>query len=346
MPASSNSQPTLFEAVRCEIAKRVVGQQEMLEQMLITILCGGHSQIEGVSGVAKWMMVRSLGECLGLRTRKLRCSPDLKIENVIGPHSDTGTSETTNSTCAGAIFSNLVLVDNIDQLAPHVHNLIQQSMQERVIEVRGKCWSMPEPFVLFATRYPSHDDETPAPEIQDDRFLFRIAAPYPPYVDEYAIAQATTELRQDEIRPVISVEELAQREREVLSSEAPAGVIHYAVRLVRATRVHEGENLDFIYEWVQRGAGPRAVQSLVLAAKARAILHGRQVATHADLRAVTMPTLRHRVITNRNAQANGIPADRVIHRLLDEIPPHIEGDDVPPKPGQSFSFHNWTPIEE
>jgi MoxR-like ATPase len=340
--SSTNNLPTPLDKIHLEMAKVIVGQSDVIEQMLITVVCDGHSLIEGVAGLGKWLAVQALALGLGLEARKLRCTPDLSIKDIVGRDvDDVGETPTR----PGALISNLVLVDNVDRLAPKADSLIQQAMQERV--VLTPPIRLPDPFVVFANRHlkaeqPSNSEHS---ELHDDRYLFKIAVPYPPYHNEYGISGAPSRIEPGTIQQVLSAEELGRLKDQVKSAEASPSVVHYAVRLVRATRVHEGENLDFIYEFVQQGAGPRAVQILILAANARAILRGRSTVQHEDVAAMALPTLRHRIITNRNAQENGISVDRVIQRLLEDVPPRIVGDETPPKAGEAFSVHNWTPRE-
>jgi MoxR-like ATPase len=341
--SSPLSAPTVLERVRGQVSRSVVGQPELIEQMLVTVACEGHSLLEGVAGLGKWLAVQSLAQCLGLAARKVRCSPDLDVESIAGLSLDQLNADDQSSPAAGPLSGNLVLVDQIDRLSPRVENLIQQAMQEHRLSEHVK---LPEPFVVFATRRPSVEQQPQREEFHDDRFLLKIAITYPPYHDEYRLSQTSFVSSPADIEQVISRDELSSISAQVKAAEAAPSVVHYAVRIVRATRVHEGENLDFIYEWVQQGAGPRATDSLMLAANARAILHGRLAATHEDVAAMAFPTLRHRIATNRNAQENGIPVDRVIQRLLEDVPPRIIGDDQPPRAGEAFSVHNWEAREE
>jgi MoxR-like ATPase len=175
--------------------------------------------------------------------------------------------------------------------------------------------------------------------------MFEIDIPYPSYRDEFLLATERSGLPPAPVRQVLTWDQLAAWRSLALRVATPASVVHYAVRLVRATRVHEGENPDFVYEWVSQGVGPRGSHFLVLAAKVRATLWGRSQATHEDVRAVCLPVLRHRIHTNQNARANGIRADRVVRRLLEEVPPRVLGDDVPPREGEALTFHDWIPAD-
>lgn len=327
--------------VQTEIANAVVGMEEVVEQLLITVLCRGHSLLEGFAGVGKWLAVQAVARTLGLDARKLRASSDLTLAEVLPAGSAADRSGQVASSSPAPLFGNFLYVDGIDRLPPKISSLLQQAMQERV--AGPNRLALADPFVVFGSRLP---DETPSPDavIHDDRYLFKIRVAYPPYDEEYVAARSGIRAPLEQISQLITAERLRELSAGVEAIEAAPSVVHYAVRLVRATRVHEGENLDFVYEWVERGAGPRAATGLVTAAKARAILDGRSSTSHDDIRAIALPTLRHRIATNQNAAANGITVDRVIQRLLEDVPPRIEGDDVPPRPGQAFNFHNWTPI--
>jgi MoxR-like ATPase len=337
----------VIDQVRRAAARAVTGQPELIEQLLISVVCGAHSQLEGPAGVGKWLAVESLSRCLGLEVRKLRCSPDLTTDDLIASLLAAGQSGESVPESGEPRFANIVCVDDDTQLPPRLRGLIQQAIQERVVDWRSQRWPLPEPFSLFATRYPREEEVGDTiSDVHDDRFLFRIVVDFPPYHEEFELARSPAQSPQPAVPQVLSSREVCELQRRVCAVESPPPVVHYAVRLVRATRVHEGENPDFVFEWVQQGAGPRAVHGLVLAARARALLDGRSAATHADVHSVIGPVLRHRIITNRNARSSGITADRVIERLLDEIPPRVVGDDVPPRPGQAFTLHDWTPVAE
>jgi MoxR-like ATPase len=320
-----------FQAICTESAKAVLGQSELIEQLLITVLCREHALLEGPAGTAKWSAVEALGKTLGLSSWRIRCSPDLTPDDLLG-----------RSALTDPWRYSLLLVDNVDVLAAKVRNIVQQAMCDRVVDTREERHAVPDPFVVFATRYRS--EQPPSPELADpydDRFMFQIEVSYPSYHQEYSVAAAKSRSSGEHVGPVLAAEQLESWRSLVPRMEAPPSVVHYAVRLVRATRVHEGENPDFIYEWVHRGASPRAAHYLVLAAKARATLVGRTAASHDDVQAMCRPVLRHRILVNQNARIHGIGADRVIQRLVDEVPPRIVGDESIPAPGESFTFHDW-----
>ena len=297
-----------FAAIRNEMSQSVIGQTAMVEQLLLTLLCGEHALLEGVAGTAIWTAVESLGCYFGLTARRFRCSPDLEWNDVV----DEGTWK--------AIWgASLLLVDGFDRLPGKLRNIVQQAMSDRVVDGRQGRFEVADPFVVYATRYRA--EEVPQPERiepYDDRFLFQINVPNPTYHEEYSVAATKSGEIAKPQGQLVSVAELTAWRALARTIEASPSVVHFAVRLARATRVHEAENPDFIYEWVHHGAGPRAAHFLVLSAKARATLYGRAAATHEDIRNVVLPVLRHRILTNRNARANGIDSDHVIRRLLQE----------------------------
>jgi MoxR-like ATPase len=330
----------LWQQIRAELGRVVVGHDTLIEQLLICVLSQGHCLVVGLPGVAKATAASALARVLGLDFHRLRCSPDLGPDDVTesGPSARKGEGRVS-----GLLFANLLLVDGVDRLAPKTANVLHQALQDREVTVRGQRRSLPNPFMVLATKHPADDDAPEAPvEPGDDRFMFEIRVPYPSYHAEYEMAETTTANRHVELPQILSAAEILVLQHEVRKIPAPAHTIHYAVRLVRSTRVHEGENPDFVYEWVSRGAGPRAVQCLTLAAKVRAGLYGRPAVEIGDVRAVAHAALRHRVITNRNARSNGVDSDRVISRLLEDIPERLNGDDAPPGPDDVIDPGQWT----
>ncbi|MGE0759152.1 MAG: AAA family ATPase [Pirellulaceae bacterium] len=362
----------MFEQIQASLATVMAGATELIEQIIITIVCGSHAQLEGAPGVAKWLAVQSIGCGLGLTVGKLRGSPDLLAEDLVpeqppavatrseglqpvpesreGGASAASSGSVSRTGVASPLFRNLVLVDGGEWLAPKVHNLLQQAMQEREVLVRGQLHPLPNPFSLFAARYPRDDEAVPPTESlmtwHDDRFLFRIAIPFPAYHDEYALGHMVSSPAPAARAAMADPAQVLAWQEQVRALSAAPPVIHYAVRLVRATRVHEGENPDFIYEWVQRGAGPRAVESLITAAKGRALIYGRKETVLADVRSVAYAALRHRIVLNQNARSNGITVERVIRKLLEDTPPRVQGDDQPPRRGEALTFHDWIPLDD
>jgi MoxR-like ATPase len=318
---------TAFDQVRGELAKTVVGQNAIVEQLMISLLSQGHCLFEGPPGAAKSLVAASLARVLGLTFDRIRCTPDLSPQDVVG----LGVAPTGSGEVPGPIFASIVLVDDFSRLSPKTDCIIQQAIQEDRVVLDGRRHSLPDPFLVLATRYPDQDSDDLAREHHDDRFMMKIAIGYPDYENEYELAEVMSSPAAEPLEQVVAPENVRTFRELARQAEAAPRVIHYAMRLVRSTRVHEGETPDFIYEWVDFGAGPRAAHYLVLAAKMRAALHGRSEASPADVQAVAHPVLRHRIIANRNARSNGVTVDRIIRRLLYETPERYDGDEQRPE---------------
>jgi len=315
-----------FERIRQEMAKAIVGQDEVIEQLLIGLLSKEHCLLEGPPGVAKSLTAASLARVLGLSFDRIRCTPDLTPQDLIG----LGAASPGEGQVAGPLFANVVLVDDVARLSPRASALVQQAIQSDHVVLDARRHWLPDPFLLVATQHAEEEGPSLSRPYHDDRFMLKIAIGYPEYAQEFALAQALSAPRAEPPEQVTTLEELRRFRDAARQAAAPPPVIHYALRLVRATRIHEGETPDFVYEWIDFGAGPRASHFLTLAAKIRAALHGRGVATCADVQAVVHPVLRHRLVTNRNARSTGVTVERVIRRLLYEVPEREPGDETAP----------------
>ncbi|MBC8351493.1 MAG: MoxR family ATPase [Planctomycetes bacterium] len=314
-----------FERIRGELTKCLVGCDALIEQLMISLLAGGHCLVESPPGTAKTLATASFARVAGLSFDQVRCTPDFTPADLIG----LGARPKNNTDVPGPLFANLVMVADLERLSPRTDSLIQQAIQEQQVVWEGRRHTLPEPFMIVATQYPMHDgvelsaERTVVDEYHEDRFMFKIKIAYPDEADEFALAESMSpSMPAHSIEPleqVISTDEVRRFRPLVAQVEASAEIINYVLRLVRATRVHEGETPDFIYEWVDFGAGPRATHHLTLAAKARAALYGREQVSAEDVRRVAHPILRHRIVTNRNASSTGVTVDRVIKRLLYEI---------------------------
>ena len=294
---------------------------------MILALSRGHGLVIGRPGVAKFLSASSLARALGLVFHRIRCTPDLTPEDVtVGAHLPVNASD-QHCDLSGLLFANLLLVDDLDRLPPNTTSLLHEAIQDQEVIVAGQRRRLRDPFVLLATRYAVGDNAELPYDSRNDRFMFEIQVKYPDYQAEYRIAESLPLVDSDAIQPVFTPADVLRWQQRVLDVAVPPHVIHYAVRLVRSTRVHEGENPDFVYEWVSQGASPRAVYQLALAAKVRAALRGKEAVASSDIRAIAHPVLRHRVITNHNARSNGISSDRVISRLLEDIPERLAGDE-------------------
>ena len=310
-----------FQLVRDELANRIVGCNSLIEQLMISLLAGGNCLLEAPPGTAKTLATASFARVTGLSFDQVRSTPDLTPHDLVG----LGARPQNNREIPGPLFANVVLVADIERLPPRSNALIQQAIQEQQVVLEGRRHALSEPFMIVATQYPVHDgheslaDRTIADEYHDDRFMLKLTIPYPDEADEFQLASVLSSASQRPLEQVIGLDEVRRFRELVRQVQAPPEIINDILRLVRSTRIHEGETPDFIYEWVDFGAGPRATHHLALAAKVRAALYGREQVSIDDVRAVAHPVLRHRIVTNRNARSSGVTVDRVIKRLLYEI---------------------------
>jgi MoxR-like ATPase len=313
-----------------ECAKVIVGQEEVLEQLLFAILAKGHCLLVGVPGLAKTLMIRTLADGLNLSFNRVQFTPDLMPTDITGTEiltDDKTTGHRVFRFVHGPIFANIVLADEINRTPPKTQAALLEAMQERQVTVAGNRHKLPDPFFVLATQNPIEQEGTyPLPEAQQDRFMFNIRVEYPNEAEEFRIIESTTSGAKPAPTRVISAEEILTMQDLVLKIPAAAHVIRYALRLTRATRPTPlpGEDPvpvpDFIKKYVSWGAGPRAGQNLILASKARAILAGRPYVATEDVRAVALPVLRHRVLVNYHAEAEGITPDEIVARLVKQTP--------------------------
>jgi MoxR-like ATPase len=313
-----------------ECGKVIVGQSDVLEQLVLAILARGHCLLVGVPGLAKTLMVRTLADGLALGFSRIQFTPDLMPSDITGTdilQEDKSTGGRAFRFVHGPIFANIVLADEINRTPPKTQAALLEAMQERQVTVAGQRHKLPEPFFVLATQNPIEQEGTyPLPEAQQDRFMFDIRVDYPNETEECRIIEATTSASKPTLDRVISGPELLAMQDLVLRVPAASHVIRYAARLVRSTRPAPlaGEPPapvpDFVKKYVGWGAGPRAGQSLILAGKARALLHGRTYVALEDVKAVAPPVLRHRVLTNYSAEAEGVTPDEIVRRLLATMP--------------------------
>jgi MoxR-like ATPase len=329
-----------FTTVRQELAKVIVGQDQVVEQLLIAIFSQGHCLLEGVPGLAKTLMVSTLAKSMELAFSRIQFTPDLMPSDITGTEviqEDKQTGARTFKFLQGPIFANIILADEINRTPPKTQAALLEAMQEKQVTIGGVRNPLPAPFFVLATQNPIEQEGTyTLPEAQQDRFMFKVFVKYPTYEEEYRIAETTTATFNTTVQEVLSGEDILRLQQLVRRVPVAPHVIHYALRLTRATRVHEGETPAFVNEWVSWGSGPRGMQYLLLGAKARAVLQGRFFATTEDVKAVAHPVLRHRVITNFNAESAGISSDKVIDRLLAEVPERRAGDEVAPQLAKAF----------
>ncbi len=312
-----------------ECGKVIVGQTEVLEQLLLAVLARGHCLLVGVPGLAKTLMIRTLADGMNLTFNRVQFTPDLMPTDITGTeilYDDKGSGQRGFRFVNGPIFANIVLADEINRTPPKTQAALLEAMQERQVTVAGSRHKLPDPFFVLATQNPIEQEGTyPLPEAQQDRFMFNIRVDYPDEEDEYRIIESTTSASRPHLDRVIATADILQMQDLVLKVPAAQYVIRYAGKLARATRpkANPGEDStapDFVKKYVSFGAGPRAGQSLILASKARAILHGRTYVAIDDVKAVAQPVLRHRIMTNYHAEAEGISSDDIVTRLLPLIP--------------------------
>lgn len=313
----------ISKKILSEIAKKVVGQERVLKELLITVFSGTHCLIEGVPGLAKTLMIKTLGEALDMDFSRIQFTPDLMPSDITGAEiireNMPGESRSFEF-IKGPIFTNLLLADEINRTPPKTQAALLQAMQEYCVTAGGDHYNLERPFFVMATQNPVEQEGTyPLPEAQLDRFMFRVFIDYPSEQDELEIIKLTTSAVSEEISPVISRAELAEIPLLIRSLPVSDHVAKYAVKLVRKTRPGNENAPEFIKEWVSWGAGPRAAQNLILGAKTNAVLRGAHNVATMDVRAVADPVLNHRIMTNFNAEAQGISSRDVIKRLIEFI---------------------------
>ncbi|HXG09302.1 MAG TPA: MoxR family ATPase [Gemmataceae bacterium] len=313
-----------YRRIRRELSKAIVGQERVLEELLIAMFARGHCLLVGVPGLAKTLMIRSLADSLTLSFSRIQFTPDLMPSDITGTEvlqEDKATGQRMFKFLHGPLFANVILADEINRTPPKTQAALLEAMQERQVTVGGARHRLPDPFFVLATQNPIEQEGTyPLPEAQQDRFMFNILVDYPEEEEEFRIVEMTTTAHQPQLDRVLSATDILEMQDIVRKVPVAPYVIRYAMKFTRLTRKNKGEVPDFIKDYVTWGAGPRASQYLILAAKARAVLHGRYYVSCEDVRAVAHPVLRHRIITNFNAEAEGIKPDDIIQRLIDLIP--------------------------
>ena len=304
-----------------EIGKSIIGQKDVLDHILIALLCKGHTLIVGVPGLAKTLMIKSMADLLDLNFSRIQFTPDLMPSDITG--TDVLEEDQTSGKRAfrffkGPIFGNIILADEINRTPPKTQAALLEAMQEHKVTAAGNTYELEEPFFVLATQNPIEQEGTyPLPEAQLDRFMFNILIDYPSRKDEVSIVQTTTGVTDTSLNKVISREEILEYQSLVRRVPVAENVIEYAVDLVSATRPGENSK-DFINEWIDWGAGPRASQYLILGAKTRAVLDSRPTAEIDDVKALALPVLRHRVLPNFNAEAEGMKVNDILKKLIEE----------------------------
>ncbi len=310
-----------FRQITEQLARVIVGQQQVIEELLSAMFAGGHCLLVGVPGLAKTLMIRTLADTMALKFSRIQFTPDLMPSDITGTEviqEDRVSGTREFKFLQGPIFGNIILADEINRTPPKTQAALLEAMQEYQITAGGRRHRLDRPFFVLATQNPIEQEGTyPLPEAQLDRFMFNTYVDYPAEDEEFDIVKRTTTDVEAAVTPTLTGEQILKLQKIVRRLPVADHVIRYAMRLVRMSRPHKGDAPDFIREYVSWGAGPRASQYLVLGAKARAVLHGQFYAGVDDVRAVAFPVMRHRIMTNFNAEAEGIKPDDVIQRLID-----------------------------
>jgi MoxR-like ATPase len=321
--ASVSALQSRLGSLRQEIGKAVIGQDEAVEQLLTALLAGGHALLEGVPGLGKTLLIRSLAQALHLNFRRIQFTPDLMPSDIVGTSvlEEDEAGKRRFTFIEGPLFSHIVLADEINRTPPKTQSALLEAMQEKSVTYAGKTYQMEAPYFILATQNPLEQAGTfPLPEAQLDRFLLYIRMAYPEHAQELEVLRQTTGNGQEKIQAVLEREEILQLQRLVREVVIDDALLAWINRLVRATRPGP-ECLESIRSWVQWGAGTRAGQALVVCAKARAFIKGRYAVIPEDIRALAGPVLRHRILLNFKAEAEGVRTDRVIDMLMENIKP-------------------------
>jgi MoxR-like ATPase len=304
-----------FEDLKAEISKVIVGQQDVVELVLISIFCQGHSLLMGVPGLAKTLLVKSISEVLDLKFNRIQFTPDLMPTDIVG--SETLDAERNFKFVKGPIFSNIILADEINRTPPKTQSALLEAMQEKTVTIAGKNYKLDKPFFVLATQNPIEQEGTyPLPEAQQDRFMFNIVLDYPSYAEEVEIIKRTTGKESVTLKPILSSENILNYQDLVRNVPVTDNVVEYAVKLVQRTRVGNETAPQITKDYLEWGAGPRASQYLVLGAKCHALLRGKYSPDIEDVQAVAIPILRHRVFKNFKAEAEGISTEEILKKLF------------------------------
>lgn len=306
-----------------EIGKVIIGQRKVIDELLISLLSRGHCLLIGVPGLAKTLLISTLSEVLNLTFSRIQFTPDLMPSDITGTEvieEDMSTGRKSFKFIKGPVFANIVLADEINRTPPKTQAALLQAMQEHEVTAAGETYKLEEPFFVLATQNPIEQEGTyPLPEAQLDRFMFNIWIDYPAIEEEEQIVKSTTSAYQANLKKILNAEDILELQQLVRRVPVSDNVINYAVSLVRKTRPDADGTFQFIRDWISWGAGPRASQYLILGAKTRAILEGRPTPAVDDVKAVAKPVLRHRLVTNFNAEAEGVGTIDVVDKLMEAM---------------------------
>jgi MoxR-like ATPase len=316
----------LASRLRDELGRAIIGQQSVVQEILTAFFAGGHCLLRGVPGLAKTLLIKTLAQAVHLKFNRIQFTPDLMPSDIIGTEvieEDRVTGRRDIRFIPGPVFANVILADEINRTPPKTQAALLEAMQEYQVTVNGVRYELERPLFVLATQNPIEQEGTyPLPEAQLDRFMFNVVIDYPSAADEHRILASTTSDDRPVITPVASASEIEAMRHLVRDIPAASNVIDYAMRIVRASRPAGGPNEavpEAVRQWVKWGASPRAGQALVLGAKSRALVDGRSVAAPEDVRAIALPVLRHRILLNFQAEADGIDADQIVARLLEAV---------------------------
>ncbi|MGD8305485.1 MAG: MoxR family ATPase [Ignavibacteria bacterium] len=308
-----------IKSVKSEISKRIVGQHEIIDQLLISLFARGHCLLVGVPGLAKTLLIKTVSEVMDLEFSRIQFTPDLMPSDITGTEiieEDSVSKKRDFKFISGPIFANIILADEINRTPPKTQAALLEAMQEHKVTAAGVTYQLPEPFFVLATQNPIEQEGTyPLPEAQLDRFMFNLWLDYPSFDDEMQIVTTTTSLYDAKIEKVLNADEIIEFQQLVRKVPVADNVINFAVEVVNKTRPTNGNSPQFVKDWITWGAGPRASQYLILAAKTRAIIDGRFTPNIDDVKVALLPVLRHRIITNFSAEAEGITSVEIINRL-------------------------------
>jgi MoxR-like ATPase len=307
--------------IEAELGKAIVGQREVIEQILLALFAGGHCLITGAPGLAKTLLVKSIAQIFHLKFQRVQFTPDLMPADITGTEILQETAEGRKMVFVhGPVFANMILADEINRTPPKTQAALLEAMQEHQVTAAGIRHALPEPFYVLATQNPIEMEGTyPLPEAQLDRFMFNVVINYLPEDDEVTVVERTTARRPLAIEPIFSGADVLQFHELVRQVPIAQNLVRYAVRLAASSRPQQGSSPAFVNDWVSWGAGTRAAQFLALGAKARALLHGRTHVSAEDIRTLAAPVLRHRILVNYRAEAEGANVDAVIRRLLESV---------------------------
>ena len=304
-----------YKSFKTEISKVIIGQEEVIDQVLISIFCNGHCLLVGVPGLAKTLLVQTISDCLGLNFNRIQFTPDLMPSDIIG--SEILDKDRSFKFLKGPIFSNIILADEINRTPPKTQAALLEAMQEKSITNSGNLYQLDKPFFVLATQNPIEQEGTyPLPEAQLDRFMFNVLLDYPSYTDELEIVKTTTSGTTPVLNKIINSQEIIAYQDLVRSIPINDSVLEYAVTLVSKTRPNSTNSDAVVNEFIEWGAGPRASQYMVLAAKCYALLNGKYTPDIEDVKAIAKPILRHRIVKNYKAESKGMSVDQIIEEIL------------------------------